>query len=683
VGAILGSLVGGFGLLPALSAPGAWKMVVLLLCVLGVVAGALAGWPERRLLRLLPGASTAALAVWLLTFTGPTAYWRHSQIGVGRLARYHAAPNDLHDLINAQRRQILWETDGVESSVAMTKSSALAFVVNGKIDGNTKSDAGTQVMSGLIGAALHPQPTKALVIGLGTGSTAGWLAAVPSIRQVDVFELEPAIVRVATECAAVNHAAMANPKVKVAIGDGRESLLTGGEKYDLIVSEPSNPYRAGLASLFTVEYYQSAARRLEAGGFFLQWMQIYELDPETLRTVYATFGAVFPQVETWQTTAGDLLLVGSKEPIVCDVPALRSRLSAEPFRSGMVNAWRAVDLEGFLAHHIADASIARAIRDDRSVPLNTDDRTVLEFAFAKGMALRSYLNFPEFCAGVRQLHADRPAMVHGEVDWTSVDDQRISAALVKSAAPETEANRTVDQRRRAAAFQAYANGDLAEALHCWQSQPKTPQDLNELTLVAECLADAGDSGAIALANKLKETVPADALAIVARLLVRTGRWNDAAELLEGAFSGFHQQPWSSSGLLGRTINLAPLVAEHSDPAGHRLFQALQTPFSSYCNEDTRVIALLKVGVRIDQGSYSHYSLAGIEAVEPNIPWQNTFLKIRAACYRAAEDPRAAQAARDFQEFTRHQTRPLSNGLRAGEGTDPSGRQLSVAAADHP
>ena len=100
----------------------------------------------------------------------------------------------------------------------------------------------------------------------------------------------------------VNHDVLANPKVHVTIGDARETLLTSRDRYDVIASEPSNPYRAGIASLFTLEYYRAASARLTEDGVFAQWVQAYEIDAPTLRTIYATMAAVFPQVETWQTS---------------------------------------------------------------------------------------------------------------------------------------------------------------------------------------------------------------------------------------------------------------------------------------------------------------------------------------------------------------------------------------------
>src|SRR4051812_711431 len=257
IGALVGSLGGGFGLMPMLSAPGVWRFTVAILAALGIAAVCLPSPQKRRWFSALLPLGTAVAALLMTTATGPTAFWRHSQIGVGAVRKYHVAPNDLRDLISSAQRRTMWQMEGMESSVAVANANSVAFIVNGKSDGNAVADAGTQIMSGMVGAVLHPKPQKAMVVGLGTGSTAGWLAAVPTMQRVDVVELEPGIRKVAEMCAPVNHHALENPKLHVHIGDGRELLLTTRQKYDVVVSEPSNPYRAGVAGLFTREFYQS------------------------------------------------------------------------------------------------------------------------------------------------------------------------------------------------------------------------------------------------------------------------------------------------------------------------------------------------------------------------------------------------------------------------------------------
>ena len=182
----------------------------------------------RRVAHL--GAQLAAAAFALAGFgaAGPTAVWRHSGIGAGRATATLESSNQFRDWVHAQQRAIVWDEDGIESSVALAaEPNGYAFIVNGKSDGSARGDAGTQVMLGLLGAILNPGARRSLVIGLGTGSSAGWLGAVPGMDRVDVVELEPLIVDVARACDAVNRDVLRNPKVHVTIGDARETLLTG------------------------------------------------------------------------------------------------------------------------------------------------------------------------------------------------------------------------------------------------------------------------------------------------------------------------------------------------------------------------------------------------------------------------------------------------------------------------
>jgi len=380
-GAIAGSLAGGFGLLPWLTAPGVWYLATWLLAALSVWTVVASARSQRSgVLRAIAVLATLGAILLVVVAQGPTAFWRHGGIGAGRATTLTEmkTPNDLRGLVQELRNRVGWQAEGRESSIAAFDDDGLALIVGGKSDGNVIADAGTQVMCGMVGALLHPQPQRALVIGLGTGSTSGWLGRVPSIERVDTIELEPAVVEFARRCAVANQDVTRNPKQHIVIGDGREFMQTTRDRYDLIVSEPSNPYRAGVASMFTREFYTSAERRLKPGGMFLQWVQTYEADFETIRIVYATLCSVFPNVETWSTLEGDLLLVGSREPVVTDVGALRQRIAQEPFRSALEHAWRVRDAEGVLAHYMGDRDFGLTLASICSPIVNTLDRTTLE-----------------------------------------------------------------------------------------------------------------------------------------------------------------------------------------------------------------------------------------------------------------------------------------------------------------
>src|SRR5262249_53145568 len=155
-------------------APNCWRLAVVLLVIVATAAFAYgartSSWTARA-----PVGVLGAVALLLLFAQGPTAVWRHAGIGAGRAIDLRS-PGVAESLANRARRTLRWEREGVESSVGLISEGGLAFVVNGKIDGNAQNDASTQMMGGVLGAAIHPNPKRALVIGLGTGETAGWLA---------------------------------------------------------------------------------------------------------------------------------------------------------------------------------------------------------------------------------------------------------------------------------------------------------------------------------------------------------------------------------------------------------------------------------------------------------------------------------------------------------------------------
>ena len=656
MGGLTGSLAGGFGFIPMFSAPGVWKMAVILLAALGAISALLA--VRQRFANWTTAFAPAVFAlgaIALLAATGPTAFWRHSEIGVGRLNVSQGSPNEMRDIVQAVRRRTVWETDGVESSVALAAPGGLAFIVNGRTDGNAIGDAGTQIMCGLIGAALHPKPTKALVVGLGTGSTAGWLAAVPSMERVDVVELEPAIIKVAERCAPVNQNALQNPKLHLTIGDAREVLLTTRDKYDIIVSEPSNPYRAGVAGLFTREYYQSVNRCLRVGGMFFQWVPAYEIDDRTMQIFYSTLGSVFPNIESWQTTGGDILLMASHSPVHYDIQALRARLSEEPFKSALSVAWRSAGLEDFLAHYIGSETVADALQHLAFVPLNTDDRTVIEFAFARTVNVTGGFQLVNLRMSAHAAGADRPQRVEGEVDWPRVDEARIAIFESLSRAEQNDANLGQFQRRRAAAFAAYMEGDLARALREWRAQFDEPKTLAQLVMVAECLAAEGDSNAVSYIEKLTEFLPWEADVIRAEFLWRQHRPDEAVDLFRKCLQDLHDLPWPNRELVKRSLARAEAIAnsDRSKVAAHLLFDAIRTPFCVFNDEPERLATQLAIAMYLESDRPGQNLLAAVRAFEPHPLWRREFLQLRNDCYTTLQDRLAEQSRRDLDAFMRH------------------------------
>jgi predicted membrane-bound spermidine synthase len=649
VGGIVGALAGGFGLLPLLTAPGCWKAVALLLAALAVVAIA----ADRRVTGSVAvvGAGAAGVAIMLLAADGPTAAWRHSAIGAGR-ANAPTAPgtNAETSWINDARRAVIWEREGVESSVAVHAIAGLSFVVNGKVDGNARNDAPTQVMSGMLGALLRPGAQRSMVIGLGTGSTAGWLAAVPGMERTDVVELEPAILDVARMCAPVNHGAMDNPRVRVRPGDAREALTAGRERYDLVFSEPSNPYRAGVASLFTREFYDAVASRLGPDGVFLQWVQAYEVDEWTVSTVVATLATVFPEVQVWQVHHIDLLLVASQRPLRLDTAALRARIREEPFATALRGAWRATELEDVLARFVAGPALARQVRT-QARDLNTDDRNPVEFAFARTLSRSGLFDVVRLRRAAAEIGADRPAL-DGDVDWGRVARQRRSIYTIAGTTAPAEPGATDAERIRAEAHSLYLSGELAAAVKTFEKQPEPPVGPVETTLFAEGLAETGDPRAVGYIKALREFSSTEAEAATARLALRMEQPELARDALVSAFVHYRTDPWPGQVSMSHALALADELT-----LGHRemvpfLFEALGQPFSVAALEEPRRIVRLSVA---SHGPVSDRCRDAVAPFEPHVPWRADLLKYRATCYERTRDPRARQARAELEEFVRHET----------------------------
>ncbi len=662
-GAIAGSLLGGFGLLPVLTAPGAWKAAIALLIVLAAAAVVIAITRKERFAISSVGAALVALL--MLFATGPTAAWRHSGIGAGRATIDSPTVNTLEDFERFFGRTVFWEAEGVESSVGMCGDSGVAFIINGKIDGNSRLDSGTQIMSGLTGAILHPNPKRALVIGLGTGSTAGWLGKVPEMEHVEVVELEPAVREVARVCASVNQNVLENPKVHLHIGDAREVLLTTPEKYDIIFSEPSNPYRAGIASLFTEEFYGAVKQRLETDGIFLQWLQAYDIDGEAIRTVYATLGAVFPHVETFTTQAHDLLLVATREPLPMDAAHLRARVAQEPFRSALRNAWRVDSLEGFFSHYVGHDALTRAVGSAGN-PVSTDDRNHLEFGFARSVGSgRTALLAEHVKAFARERGWHRPVQLAGAVDWENVDAQEPTVLAAQGLVAEPLPRET-DARFMHRAWLAYhIGGHSAQALAFWrQHQSFEPANLYELQILATLLADAGDDDAEKWIAKFAAFRPADAGAIRARTLAKHEKWDDATTALSAAFAAWRTDPWATAGLVNDSVDLAQRIARDSrrHDLARKLFDDLRGEFAISSARERRMSALVEIAKVSADTPFNELTRIALDDYGAHLPWRSAILKLNVLTHDALRDPRLESATDDLQRFLAYEPIRFESGL---------------------
>lgn len=291
------------------------------------------------------------------------------------------AAGDAEELLRHVERagKILFHREGPMATVAVrqTPEGLRTLVVNGKPDASTLLDMKTQRLVGHLPLILHPAPRTALLIGLGSGVTAGAMLTHP-VEELTVVELCPEVVDASRLFEGVSGAPLDDPRLTLEIGDGRTHVRRSHATYDVITSEPTNPWIAGVASLFTREFFQAARSRLNPGGIMAQWVQSYSFSAEDFASVVATYRSVFPHVSLWQSVKGaDYILVGSESPLDLD-PARLGRA----FGAGKVGVDLADvdvrDVEDVLAHRHAGATGVEALT--RRASLQTDDQLALEFS---------------------------------------------------------------------------------------------------------------------------------------------------------------------------------------------------------------------------------------------------------------------------------------------------------------
>ncbi|HVP62812.1 MAG TPA: fused MFS/spermidine synthase [Myxococcaceae bacterium] len=670
LGSIAGALLGGFGLLRLLSAPGTWRVGVALLVAMAVMVVALVGdrRPRARW-RGLALAIAAASAVGVMTLApGPSAVWRHSGIGVGRAHLLNRTPNEVEDWANLQRRFLLWETDGVESSVALTTLNDLAFVVNGKSDGSAIGDSGTQVMSGLLAAITHPRPRRSLVIGLGTGTTAGWLAAIPEMERVDVIEIEPAIVEVARRAAMVNQNVLANPKIHLVFRDAREVLLASNEKYDLIFSEPSNPYRLGIASLFSQEFYRAVRARLNPDGVLIQWMQAYSISAETLRTVMATLADSFADVETWRTDPGDLVFAARAQHPVHDVSRLGSRAASEPFRSALEKTWHVEGVEGYFAYFVAGDGLVRAVAAEEQGEINTDDHPILEFGFARGIGRSFQLTVEALRRSARAIGADRPAVV-GRVDWERVEQIRMEEKALTGATWQLPPGASEATRRLNRLLLAWRGERVEEAERELQPMLGELRGPIEYRIATEILGRTGAPQPESLERELRARHPLLTRALAASRTFDSGDRSTAAREVESVLRDVHAaDPWSVEPVVRVAGPLALAIATKEPARAPAFLRAVQQPFPVFRSESLRHSMLVSLA-DLDPDD----CLVALRPQERFPRWTEETLTARVRCYERKSSPLQPRAREDLARFRTQE----GSDFHLGESAGQSGLQVST------
>ena len=304
--------------------------------IVGVVAAVHVGLPLVGLKGALISACTIDIALGLILLrVCRTTVWRAAAVAcagailvVGLAVELDANKMTAGvfrygDLAASRDAEILYRKDGKTATVHLVKyPEAVSLRTNGKSDGSINLDRDgvrgtdeiTMVLTGALPLALRPDAKTAAVIGIGTGLTTHTLLQSLEIERVDTIEIEAAMAEAARGFMPRNVGAFADPRGAILIDDAKTFFSAHGRRYDVIVSEPSNPWVAGVGDLFTSEFYDAAARRLRPGGVFTQWVQCYEISSATQATILRTLARRFPHGQVFFfREASDMVIVASAD----------------------------------------------------------------------------------------------------------------------------------------------------------------------------------------------------------------------------------------------------------------------------------------------------------------------------------------------------------------------------------
>jgi predicted membrane-bound spermidine synthase len=472
IGSIIGAWLPGFVLLPWLG----MERTLAIGMTVNVGIALLLLWSARSepsesrrtgyVLALGAGVMLAALGVHGLLAHSPLSWnLSHMTLGAFRVS----LAREVLDPEAWGQPDIVYYRDGISTTVSVERwGGHLSLKNNGKVDASNGDDMPTQIMVSAYPLLLHPRGPRDLevaIVGFGSGVTVGAALEFP-VRHVDSMELEEAVIDAALRFFSdVSHLKkqratfpyLDHPRLRLFRDDGRNFLAATEKRYDVIVSEPSNPWITGVSDLFTVDHFQITKQKLKPGGVYCQWVQLYELSPENIKTVYRTFASQFAHVLAFSADelSSDTILLGSDRPFDLDTARLaRSftdpRVARELARARVDSPY---DVWSRLLFASRDELLAFAQTESRTdehgvlrevlratgrepctapgcvrtpVPLNTDDNMLIELRAPSDLiGFKRYEGYLELLYGASWPYGD----LRGRMRELGSDHERLAMAI--------------------------------------------------------------------------------------------------------------------------------------------------------------------------------------------------------------------------------------------------------------
>ncbi len=417
VGSIVGAVLCSLVLIPQLGTQDAQRVLIA-----GAASAAMLVLGSRaRRGHTASGAASSSARVLLLV--APL-------LAVGLIVSMPALPGSLvahgrYAVTWIGKTEMLYIGEGMNSSVAVTRvlaSGATQFHVSGKVEASSlPQDMRLQKMLAHLPALVHPNPQSVLVVGFGAGVTAGSFLPYPSVKRLVVCEIEPLIPQVvSTWFTKENNDVVKDPRTQIYFDDARSFVLTSDEQFDVITSDPINPWVKGAASLYTLEYFKAVKAHLKPGGVVTQWVPLYESTLDAVRSELATFFAVFPEGTVWANTIDgrgyDIVLLGQEGPSRIDINTMERRFQDAGYMQvggSLVESGFQSPLDLFATYAGSGRDLAEWLKGSE---LNTDRN--LRLQYLAGVGLNKYTEADIFSEIVRYKRFPEQLFV-APTEWTA------------------------------------------------------------------------------------------------------------------------------------------------------------------------------------------------------------------------------------------------------------------------
>ena len=391
LGSIVGATLTGFVLVTWLGSDVSLRvglvingLAALALAVLAARGVAEGSAEHARLRTRVLGGGLLAIVGLAAVVAAPRWSARLIDLGPTIYGRGNMSPGERRAFLNHAGARPLAFVEGRNTTVSVWESTVgRTLKVTGKVDASDYGDMDTQTMLGLAPVAARPHARSALVIGFGSGVTTAVMAAAPGMERVRVVELEQAVLDAAPLFRHVNDDVLTRPNVQAIVDDARSALQLSPDQFDVIVSEPSNPWVAGVATLYTPEFYHIVRRRLSDDGVFCQWVQLYQLPLSVVAGIVRNVRRVFPHVAVWAGGAYDLMVLGSARPLVPDTAWVTTLLGPGGTLQRAGHEYLGLDAPlAYFDRQVLGQQGAERL-ESRATLTHSDDRPELEFVAAR------------------------------------------------------------------------------------------------------------------------------------------------------------------------------------------------------------------------------------------------------------------------------------------------------------